>query len=43
MGAVTEIGSGKIIRKLIAPVESLENSFELSAEIFSYSVLFIRM
>lgn len=34
MGAVTETTSGKMIRKLIALLESLENSSELSTEIF---------
>jgi len=41
MGAVTEIGSGKMIGKLTAPVGSLEKSFELSTAVFSYRVLFV--
>lgn len=43
LGAVAEVGSGKMIRKLIAPVESLGNSSELSTKIFSSHVLFVLM
>lgn len=43
LGALAEADSGKMIRKLIAPVESSGNSFELSTKIFSFHILFVLM
>lgn len=43
LGALAEVGSGKMIRKLIASVESSGNSSEFSKKVLSFPVLFVLM
>lgn len=41
LGAVAEVDSRKMIRKLIVPVESSGNGSDLSTKIFSFHILFV--